>query len=184
MQSSDFDDLVEQAKQFGKVLSTLYEDVAGEELDLEGAIKHYPLVALGLALGAGAVAGWWIGRRQAPALPPPEPPRGTGRLSDLFKRETPKPEMRRDQPAHPLDYLENLIPGGVDKVRDVLPDVVSEEAAAMARNWVDTVLEPRLKQGLDTMAANISEGKFGAFFRRTMQRYEDREDHRLDDPEQ
>ena len=53
----------------------------------------------------------------------------------------------------------------------------------MAKTWVDTVLEPKLRQGIDTMATNVSESKFGSFFRQTLARFEETEDHTLDDPE-
>src|SRR5437588_942758 len=93
MDSSDFDELIDQAKQIGKMLGDLFEEVTGDEFDLEGTIKHYPLIALGLGLGAGTIAGWWVGSRRRPALPPPPqtlpPPAegttGLGRLSELLK---------------------------------------------------------------------------------------------------
>jgi hypothetical protein len=189
MDSNDFDDLIGQAKQIGKVLGDLFEEVTGEELDLEGTIKHYPLIAVGLGLGLGAIAGWWVGSKRRPALPPPQqtlPPEahatsGFGRLGELFKGI--QSSSTGEGTNHPRDVLENLFPSGVEKVRDVLPDVVSEEAAAMAKTWVDTVLEPKLRQGIDTMATNVSESKLGTFFRQTLARYEETEDHHLDDPE-
>lgn len=191
MDSSDFDELIDQAKQIGKLLGELFEEVTGEEFDLEGTIKHYPLIAIGLGLGAGAIAGWWVGSRRRPALPPPShtlsPPTegttGLGRLGDLFKSTPSSSAGEAEAKSNPLDMLENLFPSGVEKVRDVLPDVVSEEAAAMAKTWVDTVLEPKLRQGIDTMATNVSESKLGTFFRQTLARYEETEDHQLDDPE-
>lgn len=189
MDTSDFDELIGQAKQIGKMLGDLFEEVTGEEFDLEGSIKHYPLIALGVGLGAGALAGWWLGSRHRPALPPPQqalPPGaetsgGFGRLGDLFKGV--QNSAKGEGTNHPRDVLEHLFPSGVEKVRDVLPDVVSEEAAAMAKTWVDTVLEPKLRQGIDTMATSVSESKLGSFFRQTLARYEETEDHHLDDPE-
>jgi hypothetical protein len=191
MDSSDFDELIDQAKQIGKMLGELFEEVTGEEFDLEGTIKHYPLIAIGLGLGAGAIAGWWVGSRRRPTLPPPphtlSPPMegttGLGRLGELFKSTHSSSAGEGEAKSNPLDMLENLFPSGVEKVRDVLPDVVSEEAAAMAKTWVDTVLEPKLRQGIDTMATNVSESKLGSFFRQTLARYEETEDHQLDDPE-
>lgn len=189
MDSSDFDDLIGQAKQIGKVLGDLFEEVTGEELDLEGAIKHYPLIALGVGLGVGAIAGWWVGSKRRPALPPPDalpqvsPPSGLGRLGELLKGIQSSSTGEGEGTNHPRDVLENLFPSGVEKVRDVLPDVVSEEAAAMAKTWVDTVLEPKLRQGIDSMTTNVSESKLGTFFRQTLARYEETEDHHLDDPE-
>ena len=69
MQGDEFDDLLRQARHVGKILTAVYKEVTGEELDLEQAVRHYPLVALGLAAGAGALAGWWIGRGSAKQLP-------------------------------------------------------------------------------------------------------------------
>jgi hypothetical protein len=191
MDSSDFDELIEQAKQIGKMLGDLFEEVTGEELDLEGAIKHYPLIAVGLGLGVGAFAGWWVGSKRRPALPPPQQTpsqeaktaSGFGRLGELLKGIQNSSTGEGEGTNHPRDVLENLFPSGVEKVRDVLPDVVSEEAAAMAKTWVDTVLEPKLRQGIDTMTTNVSESKLGIFFRQTLARYEETEDHHLDDPD-
>jgi hypothetical protein len=191
MDSNEFDELIVQAKQIGKMLGDLFEEVTGEELDLERAIKHYPLIAIGLGLGAGAIAGWWVGSRRRPALPPPpqtlprptEPASGFRRLGDLFKGVQGSSHGEGQGPNHPRDLFENFFPSGVEKVRDVLPDVVSEEAAAMAKTWVDTVLEPKLRQGIDSMATSVSESKFGLFFRQTLARYEETQDHHLDDPE-
>ncbi len=191
MDSSDFEELIGQARQIGKMLGDLFEEVTGDEFDLEGTIKHYPLIALGVGLGAGAIAGWWVGSRRHSALPPPQaalPPEaesgsGFGRLGELFKNVQNAAKGDGEGTNHPRDVLENLFPSGVEKVRDVWPDVVSEEAAAMAKTWVDTVLEPKLRQGIDTMATNVSESKIGTFFRQTLARYEETQDHQLDDPE-
>lgn len=169
MNSNEFDDLMAQAKHIGKVLATLYEDVTGEEFDLEGAIRHYPLVALGLALGAGALGGWWIARRARPQLPPAPPPKSQlDSLRSLGARLRPRTEPAPGQePVGPLDYLEHLVPGGVDKVREYLPDVTPEEATAMAKEWLDTFVEPRLKQSFDNL-----DSKLGAFFKQQLQRLE------------
>lgn len=191
MDSSDFEELIGQAKQIGKMLGDLFEEVTGDELDLEGTIKHYPLIAVGVGLGAGAIAGWWVGSRRRPALPPPpatlpseaEPSGGFGRLGELFRNVQSAAKGDGEGTNQPRDVLENLFPSGVEKVRDVLPDVVSEEAAAIAKTWVDTVLEPKLRQGIDNMATNVSESKLGTFFRQTLARYEETQDHQLDDPE-
>jgi hypothetical protein len=176
MNSNEFDDLVAQAKQIGKVLATLYEDVTGEELDLEGAIRHYPLIALGLALGAGALGGLWITRRARSQLPPPPQPKSQldstfDSLRSLGARFRQRSERTPGQePVGPLDYLEQLLPGGVDKVREFLPEVTPEEATAVAQEWLDSFVEPKLKQGLDNL-----ENRFGAFFRQQLQRLEDKE---------
>jgi hypothetical protein len=189
MDSNDFDELIGQARQIGKMLGDLFEEITGDEFDLEGTIKHYPLIAVGVGLGAGAIAGWWVGNKRRPALPPPqaalpsetEAGSGFGRLGELFRGV--QSAAKGEGASQPRDVLENLFPSGVEKVRDVLPDVVSEEAAAMAKTWVDTVLEPKLRQGIDSMATNVSESRLGSFFRQTLARYEETEDHHLDDPE-
>lgn len=191
MDTSDFDDLIGQAKQIGKMLGDLFEEVTGDEFDLEGTIKHYPIVAIGLGLGAGAIAGWWVGSRRRPALPLPEPTllpesesgSGFGRLGDLFKGIQSSAKGMGEGTSHPRNVLDSIFPSGIEKVRDVLPDVVSEEAAAMAKTWVDAVLEPKLRQGIDSMATNVAESKLGSFFRQTIARYEETGDHHLDDPE-
>ncbi len=185
MDTSDFDELIGQAKQIGAMLGDLYEDFTGEEFDLEGTIKHYPLVALGLGLGAGVIAGWWVGRRHRAALPPPQadPTSGFGRLSDLFKLAQDSTRGDAGGTKRARDVFESFFPSGVEKVRDVLPDVVSEEAAAMAKTWVDSVLEPKLREGIDAMATNVTESKFGSFVRQTLARFDETEEHRLDDPE-
>lgn len=191
MDSSDFDELIGQARQIGKMLGDLFEEITGDEFDLEGTIKHYPLIAVGVGLGAGAIAGWWVGSKRRPGLPSPQaelPPVAEtggafGRLGELFKGVQSAAKGDGEGTNQPRDVLENLFPSGVEKVRDVLPDVVSEEAAAIAKTWVDTVLEPKLRQGIDTMATNVSESKLGTFFRQTLARYEENQDHQLEDPE-
>ncbi len=191
MASSEFDDLIAQARQIGSTLGNLFEELTGEELDLESTIKHYPVVAVGLGIGIGAIAGWWVGSKRMAALPPPvqEPPpvadtrSGSGWLGDLFSRGQESGDRESGTSTHPLDRLETMFPGGAEKVRDVLPDIVSEEAAAMAKSWVDTVLEPKLRQGIDSMAANVSESKLGTFFKQRLAALDDTEDHKLDDPE-
>jgi hypothetical protein len=120
---------------------------------------------------------------QLAPLPQAETSGGFGRLGELFKGVQNAAKGDGEGANQPRDVLESLFPAGVEKVRDVLPDVVSEEAAAMAKTWVDTVLEPKLRRGIDTMATNVSDSKFGSFFRQTLARFEETEDHQLDDPE-
>jgi hypothetical protein len=151
MDREEFDELLDSARQIGKVLSVVFNDVTGEDLDMESVVRHYPLVALGVAAGIGALGGWWVGRKSRPQLPPP--PARTG-VDDVL-----------------------------DRVRRVLPEAVADDAAAMARNWVDD-LEPRLKEGLETVVSNMSEGRFGAFLRGAMQRMDPGDEHRLEDPDE
>ncbi len=143
MQPSDFDDLLARFRQLSTVFGTIYRDITGEEFDLEGAVRHYPLVSLGLAAGTGLLAGVWIARRPQAQLPPPPPP-----------------------PTRPFDYLEQLLPQPFERVRRVWPEMTGEDAGAMARTWLESVLEPGLK---DTMEST----KFGSFLRRTFERLDD-----------
>lgn len=164
MDSQEFEELFKQARQLTGAMRTLFREVTGEELDLEAAIRHYPLVTLGIAAGAGALGGWWVGRKSRPQLAPPEP-----------KRNLPS--------GNPLGYIEQLFPEGIDKVKNLLPESISEEAADMAKTWVDDVLEPKFREGLETVVGNVSETKFGLFFKQALQHLESHEDHDLEDPE-
>lgn len=144
MQPSDYDDLIARFRQLSTVFGTIYHDITGEEFDLEGAVRHYPLVSLGLAAGAGVLAGAWIARRSQTPLPPPPPPAST----------------------RPFDYLEQLLPQPFERVRRVLPEMTGEEAGTIARTWLESMIEPGLK---DTMESS----KFGIFLRRTFERLDD-----------
>jgi hypothetical protein len=155
MASKEFDELFEQAGQIARALRDAYKDVSGEDLDLEAALKHYPVLIVGAAVGTGALVGWWIGhRRPAPEPPPPS------------KKKT-------------MDFLEDLFPKQVNRMKDVLPEGTAEDAATAARNWMDTVLEPRLRQGIDS----ASETRFGSFVRQTIRKLEQTGDTELDEPE-
>lgn len=144
MQPSDYDDLLARFRQLSTVFGTIYRDVTGEDFDLEGAVRHYPLVSLGLAAGAGLLGGIWLARRPRAQLPPPPPP----------------------APLKPFDYLEQLLPQPFERVRRALPEMTSEDASAIARTWLESVIEPGLK---DTMESS----KFGLFLRRTLERLDD-----------
>lgn len=159
MDQSDFDELMHGARQFVTHLASAYREITGEELDIESAVRHYPLVALGIAAGVGAFGGWWFGRRGQIQLPPP----------------TPEPS--------PLNYVERFIPEGLEKVRDLLPESIAEEATAQARTWVEDVLEPRLREGVESAVSNIAETRWGAFLKETIQRFETGPEKELDDPE-
>lgn len=144
MQPSDFDDLIARFRQVTAVFGTIYQDITGEEFDLEGAVRHYPLVSLGLAAGTGLLAGVWIARRPQAQLPPPPPP----------------------TPSNPFDYFEQLLPQPFERVRRALPDMTGEEAGAIARNWLDSVIEPGLRDTIEST-------KLGLFLRRTFERPDD-----------
>ncbi|HZU14059.1 MAG TPA: hypothetical protein VFB58_14560 [Chloroflexota bacterium] len=152
--NEDFDEIIRQAREVARHLAGVYRDITGEDLDFEGAVRHYPLVAAGAALGVGFLAGWSLSRRGSrPALPPPPAP--------------PQP-----------DFLSE----GIDRVREFLPNVMPEDAAENARVWVDEVLEPRLREGMENVV-NVAEARFGQFLRQTMQRFDGQDDRELEDPE-
>jgi hypothetical protein len=159
MEQHDFDDLMAQARQVAKQLAGVYRDVTGEELDLESMVRHSPLVAVGIAAGFGALGGWFVARRTQRQLPPPKPA------------------------PNPLESVERLLPEGIEKVREILPGVVPDDAADVARAWMEEVLEPKLKEGVDNVVANVGETRLGMFIRQTIQRLETGEDRTLDDPE-
>lgn len=160
MEQHDFEDMMAQARQVARQLAAAYRDVTGEDLDLESMVRHSPLVAVGVAAGLGALGGWFIARRSQKQLPPPT----------------------QSQP-NPLLNMDRLVPEGFDKVREMLPGVVPDEAADMAREWVEDVLEPKLKEGVENVVANVGETRLGIFLRQTIQRLETGEDRTLDDPE-
>ncbi|HLJ68448.1 MAG TPA: hypothetical protein VKX16_13920 [Chloroflexota bacterium] len=161
MDSREFDELLDAAKQVSRILRTVFADITGEDISLDSALRNYPLVTLGAAAGLGAVAGWWVGHKRRPALPPP-----------------PRPA------SHPLDYLEQMLPEGMSKLLRSMPDAVTEEAGAAAKNWVDSVLEPMVKQRLDNVAESVATSKWGSLLRQAMERMDPGGDIQLDDPQQ
>jgi hypothetical protein len=153
--SKEFDELFEQAGLIARALRDAYKDVSGEDLNLEAALKNYPVLVVGAAAGAGVLAGWWIGhRKQLPEPPPPS------------KKKT-------------MEFLEDLFPKQVNRMKEVLPEGAAEDAATAARNWMDTVLEPKLRQGIDS----ASETRLGSFVRETIRKLEQTGDTELDEPE-
>jgi hypothetical protein len=171
MESNDFDEFVVHARRVFTQLRETYKEVVGEELDLEAAIRHYPLVAVTVALGVGALGGWWVGRKLRPepqALPPPR------------SVPAPSPQSRLDRTirsAHDLseklkerrnDAPEGSPPRALDYLGAMLPEGAAEEAAARAREWADTRLEPALQKGLERAASS----KFGAMVRESLHRLE------------
>lgn len=169
MEPIDFEELLAQARHTGAIIRTVYRDITGEDLDLESAVRHYPLIALSLAAGAGATGGWWFARKRQAQLPAPETP-----------TRAPLPPA---QPSRSREYLEEMLPGAVERMRDALPEIyVSEELKARARGWLGNIVEEQLRQNVDTVVENV-DTRLATFFRRTMQRFEPNEDIRLDDPE-
>jgi hypothetical protein len=65
----------------------------------------------------------------------------------------------------------------MERVRHLLPEVPpeAEEAAEKARTWVDEVLEPKLKQGLENVASNIPESRLSSFLKQTIERLDGNE---------
>jgi hypothetical protein len=163
MEQHDLDELLAYARQAGQILKTIFKDLTDEELELESAVRNYPILALAVAAGAGAAAGWWAANRRRGALPPPA--------------------VSPDEPSSPMSLLEQRFPS-VERIRKSIPESMTDDAAALAKNWMDNVLEPRLKQGVDSLSANMAESKWGSLFRQAMQRMDSGEDIQLDDPEE
>jgi hypothetical protein len=190
MEPSDFSELLKQARQLVSQLKVAYKEVAGEDLDLEEAVRDYPLLAITLAAGVGALAGWLVARRMRPTRqplqgPPPAPQSRLDRTLQSAREIGEKLKERRDaapegSPPTPLDYLETLLPERMEKAREILPEGSAEEAAARAREWLDTRVEPALQHGLERAAAS----KFGVFLRQTLHRIETTQngDTELPDP--
>src|SRR5437868_8532970 len=123
MDSDDIEEIFSQAGRLLKFLDTTFRDVTGEDLDLESAVRHYPLVALGLAAGAGALGGWFLGRRSRLQLPPPapEPKRPLDSLRDITSRLQLPQKPAEDtppgqEPRHPMEYLEQMVPEGMERL--------------------------------------------------------------------
>jgi cytochrome P450 len=128
MDPEHVDALLSEVRAIADVARKIYHDVTEEEFDLESAISHYPVTALATALGIGILVGWRFARRTPPALLPPPPP--------------------LKEPS-PLEYFERSIPEQIDRVREYLPELVSEDTMHKARDWLDTVVEPRLRETVE-----------------------------------
>jgi hypothetical protein len=126
------------------------------------------------------LGGWWLARRtrSAPQLPPP---RQASRVETLVEQardltselKNRTEAVRRQSPEDPLAYLDVVIPGGADRVREILPEGAADEAAAAAKTWLDAVLEPRLREGVETIRTNAIESRFGLFVRQTIERLDE-----------
>lgn len=164
MESNDLNELLAQMRSATGLVQTLYADLTGEEFDVESAVRHYPLVALGLAAGVGVAAGWWLGRKGRPELPAPPP-------------EPTRPAQRA------LEYVEEVLPGAVERARAHLPEIVLSDAArARAKTWLGNILERELQQGIDRWADG-ADARLGSLFRRATERLDPEPEVRLDDPE-
>jgi hypothetical protein len=187
MPSDEFDELYLQANRLSKILVSAYRDITGEDLDLEGIVRHYPLVALGLAAGAGALGGWWVARKFQPQLPPPRPrsqlDTALDSLRDIGAKFKAAGQGAPGDEATPWEYVERLLPGALEALRKTFPDANIGQGASPGKNWLDTVLEPELRAGLDNVVSNLSESKVGLYFRQRMRRLGKGKDTRLEDQE-
>jgi hypothetical protein len=121
----DFDELLSRSKQVARVLTLVYRDLTGEDLDLESAVRHHPLVMLGTAVGLGFLAGYWVTGRAHQELPPP-----------------PKPYRQ--------DPFQQLLPESLEQVRSFLPEWNAREVEAQAREWIERVVDPRVREGVES----------------------------------
>jgi hypothetical protein len=171
MHEHEYDELFNQARHIGKTLAAVYREVTGEDLEVESAIRHYPLFAVVLAAGAGALGGFWMGRRGQKQLPPPKPNTSIDRILDLNQRR--KEASQRGESLSPLDFVEHLLPPGMEL----------EDAAQSAREWAGKQLEPRLREGMESVLENMSGFQLGSFLRQSIRRADMGEDQHLEDPE-
>jgi hypothetical protein len=172
MNDHDFDELFKQAQQVGRQLGAVYREVTGEDLDIDSAIRHYPLFAVGLVAGAGLIGGYWLGRRGQKQLPPPPKQQGSlDRLRELNDRR--REAAERGESLSPLDFVEHLLPPGMEL----------EDAAQSARDWAGKQLEPRLREGVESVLGNMADFHFGSFLRQTIRRADMSEDQQIEDPE-
>lgn len=139
MNSGDWDEIIVQAGQAASIARTVFKDLTGEEFDLESGIRHYPLVALGLAAAAGAAGGWWFTRGSRPQLPPPAV-------------APPEPGVF----SEPLAFIEDVLPGALDRVRDALPEVsVPSEVRERALGWLNSVGEKQLRKNFGEFTESV-----------------------------
>jgi hypothetical protein len=158
MEQNDFDELIGHLRLLGQSFSHAYSEVTGEDLDVESAIRHYPLVALGIVAGAAGVGGFLLGRRGQKKLPPPSE-------------------------SNPLLQREWHLPEGLDRMRELIPESLVEDATASARTWIEEVLEPSIKEGLQSAVEEVEHTRFGVFLKESLRRLEGGDEHQLPDPE-
>jgi hypothetical protein len=180
MDADDFNELLVNARQVGKLVAAIFEGATDEDFNLEAALRRYPVVSLSLAAGAGMLGGWWVARRtrSTPQISPPKPPSRVATLAEQAREltaelKTRTEAARRQSPEDPLAYIDVVMPGGADRVREFLPEGTADEVAAAAKSWLDTFLEPRLRQGAESLRANAGNGRFGLFMRQTIERWEE-----------
>ncbi|GAC1463734.1 MAG: hypothetical protein NVS2B16_01220 [Chloroflexota bacterium] len=163
MESRDFDELIAAAQQTGRVLAALLDGATQEDIDLGRAIRNYPVWTLAFVAGAGALGGWWLARAHQSQAPAPEPPTPSEAARALLADAGNRLRERAQELVGPQyaarEYVDMLLPGGVEA------EAVIEEAGAAARAWVDTVLEPKLKDGFDQAVSSLSRSRISGFLR-------------------
>lgn len=186
MDPEDVDEITARIRDIVAVVRGTFEDLSGEEFQLDNLLLRYPLVAFATAAGVGAVAGWVVGYRLRPrgrsALPPPPPEetpleraietvRGAGQeLRDRIGSMSP------DKPASPLDYLEALLPDAGQQVRRFLAEGVSDDVTIRARHFVDSTIEPALQSGVERMVARDPDSRLSSFLRLVLERIDTTEE--------
>lgn len=155
MESKEFDKLLITARETGMLMAMLLEGAADAGVDLRRATRNYRVWATALAVGTAAMGGWWVARRQQlRELPPPPPtPAETARsfIEDAGSKLLKRVEESVSQP-NVRQAIEHLLPA------DIEPEVLVEQAEEKARTFVDTVLEPRLREGIASLDTTLNEG--------------------------
>jgi hypothetical protein len=160
--SDDFEAFLAQARQIREVVERVYEEVTGEKLDLESAVRHYPLLTLGLVAGTAGAAGWWLGRKKARQLPP-----NTTML---------------DGTQAPLQRLEDGLPKTVDRFRRLLSELMtSDEAKRAAKHWFVQSVEPKLRHKIDNVSERLDRS-ISDVLQRGFNKSDGQRDVHLDDP--
>jgi len=164
MEPHDADESFQQIRTMTRLFIAVYGDVTGEEFDVDGVLRHGPLLAIGVAAGVGGLVGWWWGRRERPALPPAK--------SDSVWADL------------PLDRHEGIFPGVAQQLRDALPEITVSPAIRHAgAGWLRTVLEARLDPPTGP-TEQPAPGGLGALLRQVNRQLSSGEDTRLVDPEE
>ncbi len=160
--AEDFETLWGQARDVRDVFDRVFREVTGEDFNLEAAVRHYPVMALGIAAVIGGVIGWRAGRRSLRALPPPS-------------AETPRRAF--------VNELGAILPRSVEHARQKLPEIAaSEEARAAARKWFQSAIEPRLRRNIDNLSDRLDQ-RISDLLADDRGNPRHGQDFRLDDPE-
>ncbi|PZS02627.1 MAG: hypothetical protein DLM70_10155 [Chloroflexi bacterium] len=157
MESPEFDEILKSAMQTGRLLAALLEGAADADVDFGKTIRNYPLWATAFAAGAGMLGGWWLGRKTLPQPPPKQ--LSAGESARALLEDSVAHLRRRVDDTVRSEHLERLLPESVDAER------LLDNAGEHARAWINTVAEPRVKDGLQQLTANVSQGKIGDLLR-------------------